>query len=283
MKGKGAFAISLILGLIAMFAVLAYISREKNKIFENTKAEKVLVAKKDIFEMERLDESMVEFTEVPHRFVQPKAVTSLEEVVGQVSAVPIFQGEQIVATKLVAFGWDTGLAMKVPPGLRALAIPITDVTGVAGLIKPGNYVDLYGTFKVKGKSADEVIEATRILQQKVRVLSVERQMGALTREMDRSKEESEAVKGVKNEMTMTRKEDYPKNMTIAVTSAQASKIITAVSSGLVTVTLRSRYETEEEIAVPPYDIRDIIGQENVVPAKRRPDWIEIRGSERTFE
>ncbi|MFC1850805.1 Flp pilus assembly protein CpaB [candidate division CSSED10-310 bacterium] len=282
MKGKGAFAISMILGLIAVFAVFAYIKRERNKIFEDTKAVRVLTAKDDILEMERLDESMVVYQEVPAKFVQPKALFSVEEVVGQVTSVPIFKGEQVLATKLVAFGWDTGLAMKVPPGMRALSVPVTDVTGVAGLIRPGNFVDLYGTFKVKSKNRSDVFEATRIILQKVRVLSVERTMGALTRDKERQ-EDGETMKGVKTDMGLGKKKEYPKNITIAVTPSQASKVITAVAAGLVYAALRSRYETEEEVIVEPIDVRDLIGKENVVPAKRRPDWIEIRGSERTFD
>lgn len=282
MKGKGAFAISLFFGLIAMFVVFAYIKREKDQIFEDTKPVKILVAKQDIFEMERLDESMVVFQEVPQKYVQPKAIDELETVVGQVSAVPIFKGEQIVATKLVAFGMDTGLAMKVPPGKRALAIPVNDVTGVSGLIKPGNFVDIYGTFKVRGKTSDDVFEATRILLQRVRVLSVERTMGALSLEGERS-EDAEGKKAGQTEMGSYKRKDYPKNLTLAVTPAEASKVITAVASGLVTCTLRSRYETEETVEVEGMDIRNIIGKDNVVPAKRRPDWIEIRGSERSFD
>lgn len=282
MKGKGAFAISLILGLIAMFAVFAFIKRERDKIFEDSKPVKVLVAKRDIVEMERIDETMVSYEKVPQKFVQPKAVLSLEQLVGQVAAVPIFEGEQILETKLVAFGWDTGLSMKISPGMRALTIPVTDVTGVAGLVKPRNYVDLYGTFKVKSKNGKAVFEATRLLLQKVLVLSIERKMGAITREND-EQADKDKTKGAKAQMGLARKKEYPKNMTISVTPAQASKVITAVASGLVTVTLRSRYETEEAVPVDPLDIRDIIGKDKIVPAKRRPDWVEIRGSERTFD
>lgn len=60
-------------------------------------------------------------------------------------------------------------------------------------------------------------------------------------------------------------------------------MITAIAAGLVTVTLRSSYETEDAVNVEPIDVRDLIGKEHVVPAKRRPDWVEIRGSERTYD
>lgn len=64
--------------------------------------------------------------------------------VGQVTVVPLVAGEVVLASKLAPLGLR-GVAARVPPGQRALAVPV-DHGGLA--LRPGNRVDVLATFDV---------------------------------------------------------------------------------------------------------------------------------------
>ena len=102
---------------------------------------------------------------------------------GRVAMVPVPKGTQILATMLGDEG-ESALAFEVPAGQRAVTIAAANVTGVGGLVRPGNRVDVMGTFdfgRPIGVSqggvityADERTE-TRLLMQDMRVIAVDQQ------------------------------------------------------------------------------------------------------------
>ena len=102
----------------------------------------VVVAREDIREFEILDESKLEVVEKPSDFIEPAAIQNPTDIVGQIALAPIKKGEQILNTKLVFPNKSTGLSMQVSPGKRAVTIPISEVSGVAKLMKPGDRVDI---------------------------------------------------------------------------------------------------------------------------------------------
>ena len=105
-------------------------------------AKTVVIARDDIKEFEIVDESKLEVVEKPSEFIQPSAIQNPGEIVGQIALAPIRKGEQILNTKLVFPDKSTGLSMQIAPGKRAVTVPISEVSGVAKLIKPGDRVDI---------------------------------------------------------------------------------------------------------------------------------------------
>lgn len=125
--------------------------------------ERIVVAANDIAEMETIDESKLEIIEQPKDFIQPEAIREPESAVGQVAAVPIKKGEQLLQTKLLLPGADTGLSMEVSPGKRAITIPIDETRGVSKLIKPGDRIDIIAAIDY-GKGGEQRREVKTILQ-----------------------------------------------------------------------------------------------------------------------
>ncbi len=110
------------------------------KKFGQTKT--VVIAREDIREFEIIDESKLEVVEKPADFIQPSALQNPTEIVGQLALAPIRKGEQLLNTKLVFPDKSTGLSFQISPGKRAVTIPVSEVQGVAKLIKPGDRVDV---------------------------------------------------------------------------------------------------------------------------------------------
>jgi len=78
-------------------------------------------------------------------------------IVGRVSTQDLFPGEPIFAQKL-ASAENTGLPAMIPHGKRAVTVAVSEVIGVAGFIKPGDHIDVLGTFSynVKGSDGDSL-------------------------------------------------------------------------------------------------------------------------------
>jgi Flp pilus assembly protein CpaB len=106
----------------------------------------VLVASRDIQELEIITKEMLELKSIPEKFVQPfdnpNSTNRLNEksVVGNVASIPILKGEQISTNKLSSVGARTGLSRQITPGKRAFAVPVNQQTGVSKMIKPGDRV-----------------------------------------------------------------------------------------------------------------------------------------------
>ena len=72
------------------------------------------------------------------------ASSDLDRVAGRVARYPLLAGEQVTEARLVAPGGPTGngLAYTVPEGMRAVSVPVNEVSGAGGLIVPGDRVDV---------------------------------------------------------------------------------------------------------------------------------------------
>src|SRR5579872_1318838 len=74
--------------------------------------------------------------------VPPGAVVKVQDIIGRGVITPIFDKEPIIESRLAPRGAGGGLASMIPPGLRAVAIRVNEVVGVAGFVVPGMRVDI---------------------------------------------------------------------------------------------------------------------------------------------
>jgi pilus assembly protein CpaB len=156
--------ISIGLGAFAMILIYSY-SQEKKAEYDKKygTSKRVLVASKDILEMQTVDETMIEYAEIPVDFIQPGAITEPDLVINKVAAAPFKKGEQILSTKVLSLGANTGLSNQVAPGKRAISIPIDDARSVSKLVQPGDRVDILSSVEV-GKGPNKDLEVKTILQ-----------------------------------------------------------------------------------------------------------------------
>lgn len=156
--------ISIGAAVFAVFLLYSWSQEQKAAMHKKFGSKKqVVIAAKDIEEMQPIDESMLEVSESPGEFVQPKAIQSPEVAIGQLAAAPIKKGEQILDTKLLLPGRDTGLSMQVTPGKRAISFPVDDMRGISKLLKPGDRIDLI-TAMDSGSGQDKKREVRTIMQ-----------------------------------------------------------------------------------------------------------------------
>ena len=94
-------------------------------------------------------------------------------VVGRVAAHTIGEGDPILWTYLDGGrGAGRGLADDVPDGMRAVSIPVSGAAAVSGLVRPGDHVDVLGSFALPGEGpASEAQFVTMTVLQNVTVLA----------------------------------------------------------------------------------------------------------------
>jgi pilus assembly protein CpaB len=70
------------------------------------------------------------------------AILKQENAVGRGVISDIYQGEPILDSRLAPVGSGGGLAATIPDGMRAIAVKVDDIVGVAGFVTPGMHVDV---------------------------------------------------------------------------------------------------------------------------------------------
>ncbi|HYM12361.1 MAG TPA: Flp pilus assembly protein CpaB [Bryobacterales bacterium] len=65
-----------------------------------------------------------------------------EDVVGRGVMAAIYESEPVLESRLAPKGAGAGLAATIPAGMRAVAVRVNEVVGVAGFVVPGMRVDI---------------------------------------------------------------------------------------------------------------------------------------------
>lgn len=68
-----------------------------------------------------------------------------EEVLGRGVIVPMLHNEPVLESKLAPVEAGAGITVAIPEGMRAMAVKVNDVIGVAGFVLPGTRVDVIVT------------------------------------------------------------------------------------------------------------------------------------------
>ncbi|MBV8550504.1 MAG: Flp pilus assembly protein CpaB [Acidobacteriaceae bacterium] len=98
------------------------------------------------------------------------ALVAKDAVVGRGVVSALYQGEPILNSRLAAAGSGGGLAATIRPGMRACAVKVDDVVGVAGFVVPGMRVDVLVSGTAPGDPTAGGPEVKTLLQN-IEVLS----------------------------------------------------------------------------------------------------------------
>ena len=192
-KEKRSLIIGIVLLVIALIAVNGYVMQQVNRAREEERKRTqaylanqttVLVAKRDIKMGTPLDSEVLSSEIIAGRNQEPRAVSSLARVDGMIAAVDIARGEQITLDKLIYPREKGGLSAATPIGKRAVTISVDNIASLAGMIKPGDYVDMVAAMAVPAVGADGKQTTQGMLMplfQNVQVLAVGQETSATPR------------------------------------------------------------------------------------------------------
>lgn len=180
MNKKAAMIFAVVIAVIAVILFQLYISGEKAKYTDESKLESVLVAKMKIKAGTPIKSSMLTKKKLYADYVPKDAVRSsdIRSILDHAPKVDIPKGDAIQAAHFSEGGSLTiasrFLAPNIQKGERGFTVRVDDESGVSGLIRPGDYVDIMGTFKKPGSIPMKV---TKTILQNIPVLAIGSQVG----------------------------------------------------------------------------------------------------------
>ena len=153
---------------------------------------------------------------------------SIDSLVGTVVRNAVTAGQPLTQGSLVKPGDRGFLAAALGPGMRAVTVPVSALTGVAGFVFPGDRVDLVLTQNVEA-SAGPPLKVSETIVRNLRVLATDQR----------------ATPSV-DEKGNTVVSEY-KLVTIEATPRIAEKITVAQSIGTISLSLRSLADNAAEL------------------------------------
>ncbi|HEY3704289.1 MAG TPA: Flp pilus assembly protein CpaB [Terracidiphilus sp.] len=99
------------------------------------------------------------------------ALLNPEDVIGRGVMSDLYQGEPILDSRLAPKGSGGGLAANIKPGMRACAVKVDEVVGVAGFVTPGMRVDVLASGDAPGNPDPKEGTKVKTLLQNIAVLS----------------------------------------------------------------------------------------------------------------
>lgn len=158
---------------------------------------------------------------------------AMEKLSGAIARQPLFAGEPITEDKLLLKQEGGFLAAVMPDGGRAIALKVDEASGVAGLVLPGDHVDIILTHDIpvrddeRGAGAVTKRFVSETIVGDLRVLAVDQ---------DLKHEDKDSAK-------------VGRTVTVAVSAAQAEAVALGRAMGNLTLSLRSAF------GKPPADER----------------------------
>ncbi|HUU02115.1 MAG TPA: Flp pilus assembly protein CpaB [Myxococcota bacterium] len=148
LKGKTALVVALGLGLVAALLAFKTIQRTQDEITRGWHLKPMAVAARDIEEGTLLDYDMLARMDSPEQFVTGSVVEpkQIEKVIGQRVMVPLQRGDPILWSHFYSEGTFERMSRIVTKRGRAISLDISGSQGVAGWVRPGDRIDILGTF-----------------------------------------------------------------------------------------------------------------------------------------
>ena len=202
----------------------------------------VVVAKQDLAAGAKVTADALELKTIPQAALSPGVVQAREDAIGKTVRYPVTQGEQLTTGRLVQPPNAQILSFQIPPGLRAMTIPVSTNNTPAALIAPGDFVDILVSTDASVLSARAALSdlaASGTLLQNIQVLTVDKSFVADGAPYDAS------VRGQAPGSSQS-----IGFVTLAVLPEQAQSLWLAQDRGKLTLTLRPFGESDIVPLVP---------------------------------
>lgn len=171
------FGIAVVLGLIGVLLANAYftgVEERQERIAQQQDLVRIVVATQPLDFGAPLTVENTRLQNFPADSVPQGAFRTVNGALdgGRVVLRPIVPGEPILASKVSGAGGRAVLSANLEDGKRAVAVPVTAVTGVAGFVRPGDTVDVLLTRKIPGPGAQSEDLMSDVILERVRVLAI---------------------------------------------------------------------------------------------------------------
>ncbi len=172
-------SLSMVASAVAIMIVLGIVKRAEEKVAQAQLPPDTVVAvvaARDLNVGVTIGpDDVAEARLVPSMLPEGGTFVSAADVIGRVPRERVLANEIVRDRRLALADAGIGLNAIVEPGHRAMSVAVDSESGVAGFIRPGNYVDVIVTIRPDGRRTDTKWVSNTFLQG-ARVLAVGRQI-----------------------------------------------------------------------------------------------------------
>jgi pilus assembly protein CpaB len=245
MRAKSVILLALALGcgLVAAIGVTQVISKDSKPAVQQGDTRSIIVATRDITPGELVTPETVKLEPWPKEKAPKDALSQIEKVEGCRARSEIYEGQPIRERMLIGQGFTRQMASDyIPKGRRVVGVKVDLVSGGAGLIQPGDRVDvLVHLSRDVKKGVPE--NRTQTILQDIKVFAV-----GSTFKIDPAADEEDAVQA--------------KVIQLLVTPEQAETLVLAQQLGKVQLTIRPPGD-EETMKTPGRTPAELLGETSV--------------------
>ncbi len=210
--------ISGMIGILVGTGYMMKIQAIRTRITGIQETIQVLTTRKSLSIGDALSGDNVSATEFPKAHLPRRAILGgdMELIKGRTLIHPVPQGDPILWTDLPEGPRIHYPTEKIPSGVRAMALPASEVQTLAHLLSPGDRVDMVWTRFVDGSAQP----ASTILGEAIPILAV--------------------GSWIRPEAPGRRGNNFPSSITLMVDQKLALKVSSAMQSGQITLIARAR-------------------------------------------
>lgn len=167
-------------GALAAFMIFNYVGGVEDKANEGAERVDVFVVRKDIPKglpgEQARDEGYIVQDKIPREFLPASAIQSLDQIDGRVALNNLAANQVLVDGMFVDPAQaQIGFSARIPESQVAVTVSIDEVRGVAGLLVPGDKVDLFVTAQNENEETDDGVpnrSISRIVYHSVEILAI---------------------------------------------------------------------------------------------------------------
>ena len=166
------WGVAIVAGLLAALLITRYL--ERRTVSVSTPTSKIVVAAMDLPLATHLRPEQLRMADWPVTAMPPGAIRDVKDAVDHILTSRVLEGEPLLPGKLAARDAGNGLAALIPANMRAIAVRVDDVVGVAGFVHPDDRVDVIVTIHPAKPADAESI--SKVILQNVKVLAVGKEL-----------------------------------------------------------------------------------------------------------
>jgi pilus assembly protein CpaB len=258
--------LALIAGGGAVLLVKNYIDRVDQMRAGPINISKVVVAAIDIPVGTVLAEQHLKLASWPADNIPARGFDRVEKALGKTTRQGLVKGEPVLRDRLVGEKAGLGLTAILPKGKRAMTVKVNQVVGVAGFVRPGDFVDVITTMapddETRKALKQEAAKIAKIILQNIKVLAVGEHM------------QTQGTKPVKVQV-----------VTLEVDPTQSERLALASRHGVIQLTMRSRIDqdniptpgiTPVALLAPDEGAEEEKAKEKAAADKSTQEWLAAR-------
>ena len=154
-------AIALLCGLVSAIGIIQAMGN-KGDVASSIPMGPVLVASEHLDHKAELSETNVRLENWPLNLIPEGAATELTAVSGKFITTRLRSGQAIILDDVANRNDILGLA--IPPGHKVINIKVPPEDILAGLLSPGDRVDIIGVFNIRDRSGEQTSETKTFLK-----------------------------------------------------------------------------------------------------------------------